>query len=117
MDVLFGGFDSYFQVLIILMICDYMSGVLTALYKKEFHSSIGYKGIIKKVGMLICITVAKQIDTLDIYDGEIAVRSVVLLFFSINESLSIMENLKKIGISIPDIITKTLKKKKNNKKC
>lgn len=110
MDILFGGFDTYFRVLLSLMISDYISGVLTALYKKEFHSSIGYKGIIKKVGMLVCITVAKQIDTLNIYDGDIAVRSVVLLFFSINESLSIVENLKKIGISIPEVIIKTLKK-------
>lgn len=112
MDLLFGGFDYYFQILIILMICDYISGVLTALYKKQFQSSIGYKGIIKKMGMIICITVAKQIDSLNIYDGEIVVRSVVLLFFSVNEMLSIVENLNKIGITIPNIITKILKRKK-----
>lgn len=109
---LFGGFDDYFQILIILMIADYVTGVLTALYKKEFHSNIGYKGIIKKVGMLICITVSKQMDSLNLYDGEVCVRSVILLFFSINEILSILENMSKIGITMPNSFTKMIKKKK-----
>lgn len=109
---LFGGFDTYFQILILLMICDYLSGVLTALYKKEFRSNIGYKGIIKKVGMLLCITVSSQLDLLNLYDGELCTRSVILLFFSINETLSIFENLNTIGITIPASILQGLKKKK-----
>lgn len=113
MDLFFGEFNRYFQIFLVLMACDYISGVLAALYKKEFHSNIGYKGIIKKVGMLICITVAKQIDFLNIYDEKIIVRSIVLLFFSINEMLSIIENLNKIGISLPSIITNSVKKIKN----
>ncbi len=110
MNFIFGGFDNYFKILIILMTCDYISGVLTALYKKEFHSAIGYKGIIKKVGMLLCITVAKQLDSLNFYEEEVAIRSVVLTFFIINETLSIFENLNKIGIDIPISILKIIKK-------
>ncbi|BBF41751.1 holin, toxin secretion/phage lysis [Lachnospiraceae bacterium KM106-2] len=112
MHILFGEFDIHFQALLILMVCDYISGVLIAIYKKEFRSSIGYKGIVKKVGMLLCITVARQIDNLALYNGELETRSVVLLFFSINETLSINENLNKIGISIPKKITKTIKSAK-----
>ncbi|MSS62914.1 phage holin family protein [Velocimicrobium porci] len=108
---LFGEWDNSFQILLLLMVFDYVSGVLTAFYKKEFRSNIGYKGIIKKVGMLLCIAVSSQIDTLHLYDGDICTRSIILLFFSINESLSIFENLNKIGVTIPDSILENVKKK------
>ncbi len=110
MDILFGNFDHYFQVLCILMVIDYISGVITAIYKHEVNSSVGYKGILKKFGIIVCVSIARQIDVLEIYDGEVAVRSVVLLFFSVNEILSILENVSQLGIPIPKILKISLSK-------
>lgn len=110
MDILFGNFDNYFQVLCILMVIDYISGVITAIYKHEVNSSVGYKGILKKFGIIVCVSIARQIDVLEIYDGEVAVRSVVLLFFSVNEILSILENVSQLGIPIPKILKISLSK-------
>lgn len=47
---------------------------------------------------------------LENYDGEVAVRSVDLLFFSINEILSILENLSQIGVPVPKILKLSLSK-------
>ena len=41
MDILLGQFDKYFQVFIILMIIDYLSGIIATIYKKEINSSVG----------------------------------------------------------------------------
>ena len=37
MDILLGQFDKYFQVFIILMIIDYLSGIIATIYKKEIN--------------------------------------------------------------------------------
>lgn len=110
MDIWFGNFDNYFQVLCILMIIDYISGIIIAIYNHRVNSSIGYKGILKKFGIIVCVSIARQIDILGIYDGEVVVRSVVLLFFSINEILSILENVSQLGVPIPKILKISLSK-------
>lgn len=114
MDVLFGQFDEYFQAFVILMIIDYLSGIIAAIYKKEVNSSVGYKGILKKVGILLCISLARQIDILGIYDSKVIVRSVVLMFFTVNEIFSILENLGHIGIPLPTIFLSVLEKVKSS---
>lgn len=114
MDILFGQFDEYFQAFVILMIIDYLSGIIAAIYKKEVNSSVGYKGILKKVGILLCISLARQIDILGIYDSKVIVRSVVLMFFTVNEIFSILENLGHIGIPIPTIFLSVLEKVKSS---
>ena len=43
MDILLGQFDKYFQVFIILMIIDYLSGIIATIYKKEINN---YKQIV-----------------------------------------------------------------------
>ena len=114
MDILFGQFDEYFQAFVILMIIDYLSGIIAAIYKKEVNSSVGYKGILKKVGILLCISLARQIDILEIYDSKVIVRSVVLMFFTVNEIFSILENLGHIGIPLPTIFLSVLEKVKSS---
>ena len=114
MDILFGQFDEYFQAFVILMIIDYLSGIIAAIYKKEINSSVGYKGILKKVGILLCISLARQIDILGIYDSKVIVRSVVLMFFTVNEIFSILENLGHIGIPLPTIFLSVLEKVKSS---
>lgn len=114
MDILFGEFDKYFRVFIILMMIDYISGIIAAIYKKEINSSVGYKGILKKVGTLLCISLARQIDILGIYDSKVIVKSVVLMFFTVNEIFSILENLGHTGIPIPTILLSVLEKVRNS---
>lgn len=111
MQNIFGKLDDLFQVFLVLMILDYITGVIVAIYTNKISSSIGHKGIIKKAGVIICIVISRQIDILKLYP-EAEVRNVVLLFFVINEFVSITENLKKINIKIPNIISNIIQNKK-----
>ena len=49
-----GGLDIALKSLLIMIIIDYLTGVLSAIYNKKVNSKIGFKGIIKKVSFYNC---------------------------------------------------------------
>lgn len=109
--------NTQFQVLLLLIILDYLSGVLVALYEKKLRSSVGRKGILKKFGMIMCVVFCILVDSLQI-TGIPELESLIILFFSINESVSIIENLSKIGVPLPGFLKMQFKEKKENvEKC
>ena len=91
---LFGDFDQMLKVLVVLIILDWITGLLTALYNKKINSEVGFKGIIKKVFILIIVIVSSIMQ----FIVNLPIRDVVIMFFVANESISILEN---IGVVIP----------------
>lgn len=89
-----GGFDSLLVTLVILIVVDYVTGVIGAIYEKKLSSSIGYKGIIKKVLMVLVVGVAVTLQR--ILPEGIPLREITILFFIANEGLSILENAAKV---------------------
>lgn len=111
---LFGGIDVALQCLLIAIILDYISGMIKAYNTKTLSSSIGFKGILKKVGVLIIVMLAVLVDRVTLDNGEI--RSLVIYYFVANEGLSILENLAVAGLPIPKKLKDALKViKKENK--
>ena len=53
-----GGVDGMLIALIVLMALDYLSGVMCAIVDKKLSSAIGFKGICKKVLILMLVGVA-----------------------------------------------------------
>ena len=94
-----GGFDMLLGVIITLVILDYITVVLKAIYDKKLSSEVGYKGIIKKVFIFIVIATAYEIQK--ITGDAIAIREMTLMFFIANEAISLLENAGKF-IPIPD---------------
>ena len=101
-----GGWDMAIQVLVVMMILDYITGILKAIFNKEINSYVGVKGIIKKVGYLIIVGVSVMLDRLMGDTG--AVRNVVIYFFVANEGISIVENWVAMGLPMPQVIIDTL---------
>jgi toxin secretion/phage lysis holin len=104
--------NTQFQVLLLLIIVDYLSGVLVALYEQKLRSSIGRKGILKKFGIIMCVAFCVLVDSLQI-PGIPELESLIILFFSVNESVSILENLSKIGVPLPRFLKIQFEEKKN----
>lgn len=106
-------------MLIIAMIIDYATGMTAAFYNAELSSKKGIKGIVKKVGYLALVAVAMILDWL-ISQGlqQINVNLNYGVFFAvlvavwliINEIVSILENLFRIGVPIPKFLTKIIEK-------
>lgn len=96
---LLGGWDIALKCLIVVIIIDYLTGVLSAIYNKKLNSNIGTKGIVKKVGYLCIVALSTIIDIITGQTGVI--RTLVIYFFVANEGISIIENIAEMGVPMP----------------
>lgn len=111
---LVGGLDVAMIALLVAIVLDYVSGVIKAYVTKQLSSQIGFRGILKKVAILIIVMLSVLVDRVTGDTG--AIRTLVIYYFVANEGLSIIENLGQAGVPIPQSIKKSLKAlKKENK--
>ena len=111
---LVGGVDVALQCLLVAIVIDYLSGLIKAYNTKTLSSSIGFRGILKKVGILLIVMLAVLVDRVTIDNG--GVRTLVIYYFVANEGLSILENLAQAGLPVPKGLKNALKViKKENK--
>lgn len=96
-----GGMDGLLTALLILMTIDYITGIMCAIVDKQLSSAIGFKGICKKVLILILVGVAHIVDLHVVGTGE-ALRSAVICFYMSNEGVSVLENAGRLGLPIPE---------------
>lgn len=106
-----GGWDIALQSLLAFIIIDYITGICKAAYNKKLNSSIGLKGIIKKVGYLLIVSIAVILDRIAGNTG--AIRTLVIYFFVANEGLSILENWGGMGLPLPPKLKEALEQLKN----
>ena len=102
-----GGVDGMMIALIVLMVLDYTSGVMCAIEDKKLSSAIGFKGICKKVLILMLVGVANIIDVHVVGTGAV-LRGAVICFYLSNEGLSLLENAAYLGLPIPDKLREIL---------
>ena len=102
-----GGMDGLLIALIVLMSLDYLSGVMCAIVDRKLSSAVGFKGICKKVLILMLVGVANIIDVHVVGTGS-ALRGAVVCFYLSNEGLSLLENTAHIGLPIPDGLREAL---------
>ena len=102
---LFGAWDLPLKILLTAMVLDYISGMLKAFYLGEVSSKVGYKGLIKKVGILFTIVVA---NLTDLILGLTIFRSAICMFFCMNELVSVLENVTLLGVPIPEFLVNKL---------
>ena len=110
---LFGGWDSALVTLIILMIVDYVSGLIVAgvFHKSKksengaLDSRAGWKGLCRKGMALLFVLIAYR---LDLVIGTNYIRDTVIIAFIANELISIVENAGWMGLPLPKVITKAI---------
>jgi len=96
-----GGVDGLMTALLVLMVLDYVTGVMCAVIDRELSSSVGFRGIFKKVLILMLVGVAHIVDLHVVGTGE-ALRSAVICFYLSNEGVSVLENAGHLGLPIPE---------------
>ena len=103
---LFGGWTGAMTTLVILMLIDYVTGIIVA---GVFHASpkssggalssaVGFKGICRKFVILLIVVVACRVDLLM---GTNIIRDATCIGFCVNELVSITENAGLMGIPLP----------------
>ena len=103
-----GGKDGLLYALLVLVILDYITGVLNAIDQKRLSSSVGYKGIARKVLIFVLVGTANVVDVYILGKAGV-LRATVVFFYISNEGISILENASYLGLPIPQKFQSVLK--------
>lgn len=113
-NYLWGGWDKWLHTLLLFMALDYILGVMCGYSKKQLSSEIAFNGILKKIVILIVLTVAVQLDLATNAEGYM--RMLIMFYYIGLEGISILENSARF-IPIPERLKESLiQLQKGNKK-
>lgn len=95
-----GGCDGLLYALLAFVVIDYITGVMCAIVDKKLSSSVGFKGICRKVLIFLLVGIANILDVQVIGTGSV-LRTAVIFFYISNEGVSLLENAGHLGLPIP----------------
>lgn len=109
----FGGWSDGLTTLLILMIVDYLTGLVVAgLFQASkktesggLESRAGWKGLCRKVLTLLIVMVAYRID---VALGLDYLMNAAVIGFILNELISLVENAGLMGVPMPSAIKKAI---------
>ena len=110
--LIWGDMNGLLVALLIMMVLDYITGVFVAIFRKKLDSSIGFKGILRKVMMLVLVAVGHVLDVYVLGGDSDVCRTVVCGFYVANEGISILENTARMGVRYPKKLLNILKQLK-----
>ena len=102
-----GGCDGLIYALTAFVVVDYITGVMCAIADKKLSSSVGFKGICRKVLIFTLVGIAHIIDMQVIKSGSV-LRTAVIFFYLSNEGVSLLENAAHLGLPIPNKLKEVL---------
>lgn len=109
---LFGGWDVAIAALITFMVFDYLTGVIIAVINKKLSSHVGFKGLAKKLFIIVILVVGVLLDRL-INSDQWVFRTLIAYFYIANEGISIIENIAVLGVPVPKKIVDILEQIKD----
>lgn len=118
-----GEIAAPFVILCVMMVADYCTGIIKAWRSRSVCSSVGIKGILKKLGYALGIVAALGIDYViagtakitNVADKYIPVFTLALIaWLTVNECISILENLVSMGVPLPAFLMKVAKRLKQS---
>lgn len=102
---LFGDVDYSFIFLCIVMITDFLTGLMCGAYNHNLSSDVCVRGLMKKFMIFVYVMIGHHIDVLM---GADYVRIAVCYMYAVGEVLSIIENGVTLGLPVPEPIKKAL---------
>lgn len=103
---LFGGWDMLLRLLLLMMVCDLAAGLLQSLYygksrktkSGKFSAKVLRQGLAKKALILLVVLVSVGVDRLT---GLNVVRDLTVMFYALQEMMSVIENCAAMGVPVP----------------
>src|SRR5699024_12374307 len=75
-----GGYDGLLYALVVFMVADYITGVMCAVSDKKLSSAAGFKGICRKVLILMLVGIANLLNVLVIVTVTV-LRTAAIIFY------------------------------------
>lgn len=101
-----GSVDLPLRLLLGIIVIDYITGLIAAASLGGLNSEIGFKGIMRKVIILLLVCVGHMLDM--ILGTSNMLRDGIVFFYFANEALSIIENACVLGVPVPQKIYKAI---------
>lgn len=104
-------------VLGVVMVCDYISGVAAAWVHNELSSRVGVIGFVKKLCYLLLVVIGIAVDyVIHLTGAQLGFNLERVFFFGLivtvwlilNECISILENVDRIGGPVPPFLKKII---------
>lgn len=111
---LFGEWTAMLETLLILIGIDIVTGWISGAYLGKLSSKVSFKGILKKILILVMVVLGHRLDMAGMeeviqsvigFELESPAMTLIILFYLGNEGLSICENVFKV-IPGPSWLTK-----------
>ena len=102
-----GGCDGLLYALVAFVVIDYITGVMCAISDHTLSSTVGFKGICRKVLIFMLVGIANMLDVQVIKTGSV-LRTAVVFFYISNEGVSLLENAAHLGLPVPEKIKAVL---------
>lgn len=119
LTLMFGEWSALLTILVALVAIDFVTGMTAASLDGGLKSKIGMIGIARKVFIFAMVAVAHLIDLLLVesgFESTELVMTMVIVFYAVNEILSITENAGRIGLPVPDQIKNAIEILKGSSK-
>lgn len=95
-----GGCDGLLYALVAFVVIDYITGVMCAIADRTLSSSVGFKGVCRKILIFLMVGIGHLLDVNIIGSGSV-LRTAAVFFYISNEGVSILENSAHLGLPIP----------------
>lgn len=106
-------------IMVACNVIDYITGLVASRYRDEpINSYKSFRGIAKKICMWLLVIVGALVDQLILYAGNTVgiklpftflIACVVAIWIVCNEMISILENVKDIGVKLPPFLLPLVK--------
>ncbi|UTR14096.1 phage holin family protein [Salipaludibacillus sp. LMS25] len=101
---LYGEWTMLLSILLTLVVIDYVTGLVAAGMSGDISSRVGLTGIARKIFIFVMVAVAHLVDKVLIEVGiesEALIFMAAIVFYIVNELISITENVGRIGLPVP----------------
>ena len=95
-----GGTDSLLYAIVAFTVIDYLTGMLAAINAHKLSSSVGFRGIARKILIFALIGLVHLLDV-HVLGTPGVLRTATIFFYLSNEGISILENAGLLGLPIP----------------
>ena len=108
-----GGFDKTLEILCLMIVLDFITGLMKAIVNKNVSSRRCFEGVIKKTCYFILIAIAYSISGFNPQYSDM-VRDLVCYYLIATDALSVLENIGDCGVPYPKFLRDILEQLKDN---
>ena len=87
------------RLLLMLMLVDYVTGIIAAMIRRELSAAESWKGLLRKSLVIAVLGTSHLME--ENLGMEIGIEKIGAVAYCVNEAISIVENVARSGVPIP----------------